>query len=136
MVKIITTETKTTRPEWAQEELDKHTMLVAGGHLERSEFPLPNAEGNNVVYAGILIGRTYDQREAGIGYGPVDLSTDDDGQIFLLVLDVDFDNDQIGFDGQCSLYRHGSVVAESSLPGWDSLDTTTRAKIRELYQTI
>lgn len=136
MPKITETTIKKTPPAWLQQEEDRHVLLMGGGHLERTEFTLPNSDSNNVVYSGTLVGRTYADRESGIGYGPADLATDDDGQIFLLLHDVNFDDDFLGVDGQCSLCRHGSQVAESSIPGWATMDAATQAKIRQLYQTI
>lgn len=136
MPKVTQTTVKKTKPAWLQQEEDRHVLLMGGGHLERAEFTLPNADNNNVVYSGALVGRTYADREAGIGYGPVDLATDDDGQIFLLLHDVNFDDDFLGVDGQCSLCRHGCQVAESSIPGWAAMDAATQGKIRQLYQTI
>ena len=83
-----------------------------------------------------MVGRTYAEMESGIGYGSADIANDE--QIFLVVYDVDFENpiDPIGKDGQCTLYRHGMQVRETSLPGWLSMDAATKAKIRELYQVV
>ena len=123
-----------TSPRWAQDQLDRHTTTQGGSHLERTEFTLPNADGLNIVYNGTLVGRTWAEKEAGIGYGPADVAADD--QIYLLVYDVDFDNSFFGGDGHCSLYRHGSQVRETSLPDWSAMDAATIAKIRSLYEIV
>ena len=123
-----------TNPRWAQDQIDRHTSLQGGANLERSEFTLPNADGINIIYNGTLVGRTYTEKEAGIGYGPADIAADE--QIYLTIYDVDFDNSFFGSDGHCSLYRHGSQVREAMLPGWNSMDAATKAKIRELYEIV
>lgn len=121
-------------PRWAQEQLDRHSLIQGGGFLEKAQFTLPNTDGINVVYNGTLIGRTYAEKEAGIGFGIADLANDD--QIFLVVHDVDFDNHVIGKDGHCTLYRHGMQVREEMLPGWATATAAYKAKIRELYTVV
>jgi hypothetical protein len=125
---------QSTAPIWAQDALNEHSTLVAGGHLEKAQFTLPNPDGQNVVYSGTLVGRTYAEKDAGLGFGPANIATDE--QIFLVIYDVDFDNQFLGADGHCSLYRHLCQVAEKSLPGWATMPAATKAKIRSLYQVI
>ena len=109
-------------------------MLQGGGHLVKSAFTLPNVDGINVVYSGTLVGRTWAEKEADTGYGPADVATDQ--QIYLLVHDVDFDDHEIGKDGHCTLYRHGSTVREESLPNWSTLTAAQKAWIRANYQIV
>lgn len=125
---------KNTAPIWAQDALNEHSTLVAGSHLEKSQFTLPNPDGLNVVYSGTLVGRTYAEKDTGLGFGPANIATDD--QIFLVIYDVNFDDQFLGADGHCSLYRHLCQVAEKSLPGWATMTAATKAKIRSLYQVI
>jgi hypothetical protein len=128
------TATQNTSPIWAQDELDRHALLAGGSFLQKSEFALPNADGTNIVYAGTLVGRTFAEKDLGIGFGPVNLTTDT--QIYLLLFDVDFDDKFLGSDGQCSLYRRGCQVLERSLPGYSTMSATTKQKIRALYEVI
>jgi hypothetical protein len=131
---ITKTTIKNTSPVWAQEELDRHSMVTAGGVLVKAQFTLPNTDGLNVVYSGTLVGRTYAEKEAGIGFGPANLTTDE--QIYLVLFDVNFDDKFLGGDGQCSLYRHQCQVLEKSLPGFATMSAATKAKIRQLYEVI
>lgn len=131
---------KQTDKRWAQDQLDRHSLIVGGGHLEKSEFTLPNPDGYNVIYAGTLVGRTWAEKEAGTGYGPADVANDE--QIYLTTEDVNFGDgtpgsaDFVSKDGHTSLYRHGSQVRETSLPNWASMNAATKAKIRELYTIV
>jgi hypothetical protein len=131
---ITKTPNKNTSPIWAQDELDRHAILAAGSFLQKSQFTLPNADGTNIVYAGTLVGRTYAEKDLGIGFGPVNLATDT--QVYLLLFDVDFDDKFLGQDGQCSLYRRGCQVLEKSLPGFSTMAVATKNKIRTLYEVI
>lgn len=80
------------------------------------------------VVSGTPIGRTFAERDSATGFGPA-ASTDD--EIFLVaydVLDVTQDN---GVD----LYRPGSLVYENFLPGWATMATALKTKLRAVYQT-
>ena len=134
MPKVKRNDSKRTNPVWAQDQLDRHTMIQGGSFLEKPEFTLPNPDGYNIVYSGTLVGRTYTEKETGVGYGPADVANDE--QIYLLIHDVDFDDEFLGEDGQCSLYRWGSQVREESLPDWGTYTAAEKAKIRELYEVV
>lgn len=82
------------------------------------------------VQSGTLVGRTYAERDAGIGYGPADVTTPDD-QIYLLYFDVV----DCLTDNEAELYmpRAGNVVYENLLPGWAALPTAVKTFIRQNY---
>ena len=121
-------------PRWAQDQLDRHSLIQGGGFLEETEFTLPNTDGLNVVYNGTLVGRTWAEKESGVGYGPADVAADE--QIYILVHDVDFDDHEIGADGQCTLYRHNSQVREEKLPNWATLTAAEKTWIRTNYEIV
>lgn len=80
------------------------------------------------VRSGTPIGRTFAERDAGTGFG---VAADADDEVYLVaydVLDVTQDN---GVD----LYRHESLVYEDFLPGWATMSTALKAKVRAAYQT-
>jgi len=86
--------------------------------------------GRKPIKAGTLLGRTYAQRDAGTGFGLADVAGDD--EIYLLAFDV---TDAL-FEADCELYSHNCVVKENLLPDWSTYDSTTKTKIRSLYQCV
>ncbi|CAA9385194.1 hypothetical protein AVDCRST_MAG94-5099 [uncultured Leptolyngbya sp.] len=92
-----------------------------------------SAGGNLYVRSGILIGRTYAERDAGVGYGPADVATPDD-EIHLLFFDVYNATD----DPECEMYmaKAGNVVYENFLPNWDSLPSAQKTWIRANYTCL
>ena len=88
----------------------------------------PGNSGRTTVDSGTLVGRTYDERDDGKGYGPADIENDD--QVFLVV----WTNSWLEQNQDVALLRSGSVVYENRLPGWSQLDNLTKAKIRQIYQ--
>lgn len=76
------------------------------------------------IESGILVGRTYVERDAGTGYGPADVATDE--EVFLLFFDVH----NAWLDNECELYMKQNVVYENFLPGWATLPTATKTYIR------
>jgi len=85
--------------------------------------------GQKRVVSGTVVGRTIAERDAGQGYGPA-ADTDDTGEIFLLMWDVD-DVDRID-EGE--LYRPGGVVYENFVPNFAGLSATIKAALRSRYQ--
>jgi hypothetical protein len=90
----------------------------------------PGGGGRRIVPAGTLVGRTYAERDDGIGYGLADVDADD--QIFLVAFEVP---DAVELD-DIVLVRHRTKIYENKLPGWDDLSADAQAKIRELYDCI
>lgn len=99
--------------------VEDDAATYAGGSLSRK-----------FIASGTLLGRTYAERDAGTGYGPATVASDD--QIYLLAAPI---TDALE-EPYCDLYMHGNVVYENQLPGWSSLGATTKAKIRELYTCV
>ncbi|MGL4622346.1 MAG: hypothetical protein ACRCZS_25350, partial [Chroococcidiopsis sp.] len=64
------------------------------------------------IQSGTLVGRTYAERDAGIGYGPADTATDE--EVFLLFFDVH----NALLDNECELYMKHNVIYENFLPNW------------------
>ncbi|MFH7241774.1 MAG: hypothetical protein ACHWZW_02885 [Spirulina sp.] len=94
---------------------------------------LPAIAGRHLVESGILVGRTYAERAAGLGYRPVtvdNLSAME--QIYLLA----FPLPDVWDSNFAELYMHGNVVYEDKLPGFTDLAATVQAKIRDLYVCI
>ena len=90
----------------------------------------PGLSGRTTITGGTLVGRTYDERSAGKGYGPADIEGDD--EVFLVV----WTNSWLEQNRDIALLRRRSIVYENRLPGWSSLDAATKAKIRQIYQAI
>lgn len=90
-----------------------------------------SGSAKKTIKAGTLLGRTFAERDAGTGFGPADVTTPDD-EIYLLAFDI-YDAVQCN---DCELYRHDRLVKENFLPGWSSLSSGTKTKIRALYQCI
>lgn len=83
-----------------------------------------------LVANGQLVGRTWAERDAGTGYGPADVATDE--EIYLLYFDIH----NALVDNEAELYMHGNVVYENLLPGWATLPAPVRAYIRSNYHCI
>lgn len=89
-----------------------------------------NAGGYKLVTNGQLVGRTWAERDAGMGYGPADVATDN--EIYLLYFDIH----NALVDNEAELYMHNNVVYENLLPGWATLPAPIRAYIRSNYHCI
>lgn len=123
-------------------ELAMLTAAAAAGATSLTVQALPTQieSGDSATYAGAglalktvvsgtLIGRTYAERDAGTGFGPWSSSDD---EVYLLAQDVT----DVADLADCELYRHNCVVRENALPGWSTLGSTAKTKIRALYQCI
>lgn len=100
---------------------------LAGG--ESATFP---GSGPITVDAGTLVGRTFAERDADVGYGQPDVDSSPDSQLYLTafaVMDATINAD-------VTLIRHGTLIYENKLPGWSNLSNDARARIRERYQCI
>jgi hypothetical protein len=84
--------------------------------------------GRKPIPSGTLIGRTFAERDAGTGFGPAVVASDD--EIYLLALDV---VDAV-HDNCATLYRRNCLVYEERLPNWASLTTNEKTAIRSRYQ--
>jgi hypothetical protein len=120
-------------PAWIGDYLNRERMLPAGGQLDASAFTETN--GVRYVPSGTLVGRTFAERAAGEGFGPVAVGGDPaavtDDEVYLIIFDVIDANT----DPDVELYRHGGVVKVNYLPGWDSLNAAVQAFILEHYAT-
>lgn len=83
--------------------------------------------GVKLIPSGTPIGRTIAERDAGTAYGPA-LSTDD--EIFLVAFDVT----DAALNADVELYRGGSIVKETFVPGWAGLAAALKTAIRAKYQ--
>ena len=100
---------------------------VEGGET----YTYPGTTGRTVIRSGEFVGRTFVERAAGTGFGIADAATPDD-ELYL----VAFQNEYAEQDAGITLLRHNCVIYENKLPGWAGYNSTTQAKIRELYQCI
>jgi hypothetical protein len=81
------------------------------------------------IPSGTPIGRSEAERTSKSPFGP---AVDTDFEIYLLADEVSDVNSNA--DGVA--YRHTSLVKENYLPGWTSMASGLKTKIRELYQCI
>jgi hypothetical protein len=86
--------------------------------------------GKKRVASGTLVGRTYTERDNKVGFGPADVTNDD--EIYLTAYEVV----DLGMLNDCEFYRHNRLVKENFLPGWAGLSNTVKTKIRSLYACI
>ena len=98
--------------QWVQDDLVRLNVLPGGVPLQEDQFTgVPLTADNKLFLAsGTLIGRTFAERDAGIGYGIADVVNDD--QIYLILYDIPDVNDCPVAD----VYRHNRLVAENHLP--------------------
>lgn len=84
------------------------------------------------IQSGTIVGRTWAERDANLGYGPADVATDN--EIHILYFDVHNSN----VDNEAELYQanSGNVVYENFLPGWETLPDATKAWVRSNYVCI
>lgn len=94
---------------------------------------VPAQAGRHPVVDGILIGRTYAERDAGLGYRPVTATNLASLEQFFLLA---FPLPDVQESNYAELYMHGHVVYEDKLPGFADLHSTVKAKIRDLYTCI
>lgn len=117
------------------------TALVSGDRAPYSTsfslFPagnnFPNAvySASPIVTSGILIGRTWAERDAGTGYGPAVVATDE--EIGILAMDV---NLEVGNECEIYMANAGNTVYENFLPNWATLPAADKAFIRSRYVAI
>jgi hypothetical protein len=86
--------------------------------------------GKKSIPSGILVGRTYAERDAGTAWGPAVVETDD--EIYLTVRELP----DLTKDATNEIYRHNKVVKENYLPQWATYSNAVKAKIRSLYACI
>lgn len=87
----------------------------------------------NILYiqSGTLVGRTYADRDAGIGYGPYTSTAEEAHLLF-------FDVHNALTDNECELYmsRGANVIYENFLPSWTTLPTEIKTFIRQNYTCL
>ncbi len=110
---------------WVGDELTREHVVAGGFMLHAADFPVnPSGTGRKYVESGTLVGRTYAERDAGAGFGPVDAADDEP---YLLLYDV-YDANE---NPEAALYRHGSLVYENKLP-----EGTDVEAVRANYDTL
>jgi hypothetical protein len=90
------------------------------------------ASGRKYVPDGLLLGRTFAERASNQGYGPADLSGDE--QFALLAFPISNAVD----DNFCELVipNAGVTIYENKLPDWSNWAANAQSKVRELYNAI
>jgi hypothetical protein len=82
------------------------------------------------IDSGMLVGRTYAERDTNVAFGVADVATDE--EIFLLAFGIDDAN----INPDCTLLRHGTLIYEDKLPNWSTMTAAQRTAIRSRYQCI
>jgi len=82
------------------------------------------------IQAGLLVGRTFAERDSSTPYGAADVATDTD--IYLIGVGCQDAN----INPEIVLLRHQTLIYENRLPGWDAMTAPQKTKIRSLYQCI
>jgi hypothetical protein len=103
------------------------TALVSG---DTARYNSVNPNGKYLP-GGLLVGRTFAERDAGTPYGVADVVTPDD-QIFLTVFDISDANKDAGIE----LLRHNMTVKENYLPDWASYTSGMKTVLRARYRCI
>ncbi len=123
-------------PAWVGDELvERAAVMEVGGLLQASAFPLNEDGGTRrFVESGTVVGRTYAERDAGTGFGPVALDGSNnitDNEVYLLLHDV-YDVDE---DASATFYRPGRLVYERWLPAATRTSAGLLGAVRRFYQT-
>ena len=124
---------QTTSPQWFHHYT--HGVLPGGNYLEPAGIT-PQSDGRIYLASGTLLGRTYAERDAAVGFGIADPVNDE--QFGLLMHDV-WDARE---DDEIELYtpKMGLVVWENFLPnlpdGSPLAETAELDLIRQLYNCM
>jgi hypothetical protein len=115
------------------------TAVAASGAITLTVEALPaalaagnmayySASGSKTIESGVLVGRTFAERDAGIGYSPW-ATTDEEAHLLF------FDVHDVTKDNECELYqsKSGNVLYENLLPNWTTLSTDVKTFIRANY---
>lgn len=107
------------------------TVEALPASLAAGNMAYYSATGRKTIESGTLVGRTYAERDAGIGYSPWSATDEEAHLLFFDVHDVTTDN-------ECELYmsKAGSVVYENLLPNWTNLPTAQKTFIRQNYNCL
>ena len=116
-----------TAAAWVGDYTGREHNLPGGAKLVASAFTA-DSEGRRTVPSGTLVGRTYAERDAGTGFGPADVA---DNEVYLVLWDVT----DAAMSNDVELYRHGSLVKENYLPGWNAMAAGLKALVRANYET-
>ncbi len=111
------------------------TVEALGEQINDNETAVYEGVGLRHVPSGTIIGRTFAERAAGTGFGPVDFTAStsvDDDEVYILAFDVEDADD----NPECELFRHGGLVKENLLPDWSTLDSILQAWVRNNHNAI
>jgi hypothetical protein len=86
--------------------------------------------GRKPIQSGVLVGRTYVERDANQPFGVADVATDN--EIYLLAFGVE---DAL-IKPDATLLRHNTLIYEDKIPGWATMSVAQKAAIRDRYQCI
>jgi hypothetical protein len=82
------------------------------------------------IQAGLLVGRTFAERDSSTPYGVADVAADTD--IYLIGVGCQDAN----INPEIVLLRHQTLIYENRLPGWAAMTAPQKAKVRSLYECI
>lgn len=97
---------------------------------DNDEFYYKPKGTRKLIQAGTLVGRTIAERDAGTGFGPAVVASDD--EIFLIAFTIE----DASLNNDVELLRHNFAVYEDLLPGWSGLPSGDQDKIRALYHCV
>ena len=100
------------------------TALVAG------DLAVYSGRTDKPIQAGLLVGRSFADRASRLPFGVADVATDED--IYLIAIGCADAN----INPEVTLLRYQSLIYEDRLPGWATMTTQQKTKIRSLYQCI
>jgi hypothetical protein len=104
------------------------TVQALGQQIESGDTATyAGTTGVKLIPSGTPIGRTIAERDAGTAYGPW---TSGDDEVFLTAFDVT----DATINADVELYRGGSIVKETFVPGWAAFSAGLKTALRAKYQ--
>lgn len=86
--------------------------------------------GTNVtIPSGTIVGRTIAERDAGTAFGPAGASDD---EVYIICFDVL----NAAVNPDIELYRPNAIVKENFLPGWSTVASGVKTKVRAAYVCV
>ena len=102
------------------------TLAVGTAGGEVGTYP---GTGDIRIESGILLGRTFAERDAGAMFGPY--ATADD-EVYVLAFQVN----NADLDAEAALVRPQVLIRENWLPGWAAYTADAKAALRKTYQVV
>lgn len=118
------------QPDWAAELIDAMSLIPGGGRVVVADVAVDaEADNRKRIMSGSIYGRTFAERDAGLGFGP--WATGDE-EVHIVAFTVG----DAALEPEIELLRHGTLVKENRLPDWATLSAPLKAIIRGKYHCI